>query len=131
MSPLYRFLVHHIFQEQAETFLERNRSYWGSFINQCRKACADPFNAGKALERVAMPELRGRIFRLWVGGRNRYRFIYIVDRPREAVLPVFISLEVRGRLNYDKIPWQEYANQIYNDYMQNITDAFKVWTLPM
>ena len=130
MRNPYKLLVHRTFKQQAEAFLERNPSYWGSFINQCRKACSDPFRVGKPLARVGLEALKGRIYRLWVGGRNKYRFIYIVDRAREAILPVFLSREVRGRINYDKIPWEEYANQIYDDYVQNNISAFAVWRLP-
>jgi len=125
----YRLLVHYTFQQQADAFLERNPSYWNSFVNQCRKACADPFRAGKPLQRVAIETLRGRIYRLWVGGPNKYRFIYIVDPTRQIILPVLLTSEVRGHIDYDKLPWGEWANKIYEDLVQNKTNAFRFWKL--
>ena len=129
MTSSYRFLVHRIFQQQAEAFLERNSAFWDSFLGQCRKACADPFKAGKPLQRVGIEALRGKICRLWVGGPNKYRFIYIVDPVRKMILPVLLTLEVKGRIDYDKLPWEEYAEKIYEDLVQNNMDAFKILRL--
>lgn len=127
MTKPYRFLVHRIFKEQVELFLDQNISYWNSFVDQCRKACSDPFKAGSPFGRVSHEALRGRIYRLWVGGPSRYRFFYLVDQATETILPIFLSIESRGRINYSKIPWKEYANEIYSDYVQNNASAFEVW----
>ncbi len=75
-------------------------------------------------------ELRGRIYRLWVAGPRGFRFIYLVDRATETILPVFLSLKARPYIDYGKLPWQEYAREIYDDYVQNNIDAFKIWLVP-
>ena len=129
MSKPYRFLVHRMFKEQVEIFLTQNISYWNSLVAQCRKACSDPFNAGTPFGHVSHEALRGRIYRLWVAGPNRYRFFYLVDRSTETVLPIFLSLEFRGRIDYSKIPWEKYANEIHSDYVHNNASAFEVWRL--
>jgi len=130
LAPWYKFLVHRTFQEQIDSFLEMNASVWGSFIDQCRKACADPFNTGKPLARVGHPALRGRIKRLWVGGPGRHRFIFIVEKSKQIILPVYLSLQLRKDIDYDKIPWEEYADKIYNDFVKGNTEAFHFMNLP-
>ena len=62
-------------------------------------------------------------------GCHKYRFFYLVDRSTETVLPIFLSLEHRGRIDYTKIPWEEYANEIHSDYVQKNASAFEVWRL--
>jgi hypothetical protein len=54
----------------------------------------------------------------------------VVDGQRKAVLGVFISSEVKANLDYDKVPWEEYADQIYEDYLSGNEGSFQVWTLP-
>lgn len=130
MSKSYRFLVHRIFKQQAEAFLDLHPSHWSSFTDQCRKACADPFKAGIPLQRVAFEELKGKIYRLWVAGPKGFRFIYLVDRATETILPVFLSLKNRPYIDYGKLPWQEYAREIYDDYAQNNIGAFRIWLVP-
>ncbi len=112
MAPPYKFLVHHNFQEQMDAFLENNMSIWGSFIDQCRKACSDPFKAGKPLKYVAYKVLRGKIRRLQVGGRKGHRFIFIVYRPKEIILPVYLSQEIKKgyRLRQDTVGGIRQAN---------------------
>lgn len=129
MANPYRFLVHRIFQQQADEFPEQNPSQWKSFQDQCRKACADPFRAGKPLQRVPIQALQGKIHRLWVGGPGKFRFIYIVDPHRKIILPVLLTLKLRGQINYDKLPWGEYADKIYEDLTQNNWSAFQIWQL--
>ena len=130
MTLPYRLLVHHIFQEQMDAFIEACASHWGSFIDQCRKACADPFRVGKPLERVGHQALIGRIRRLWVGGPGGHRFIFIVNKAKEIILPVYLSLESRKDIDYDSIPWEEYANAIYDDFVKGNMEAFHFMSLP-
>ena len=125
--------MHVTFQEQMDSFLktyiETKPSMWHSFQDQCRKACADPFNVGKPLERVGRQALIGRIRRLWVGGRSGHRFIYIVHGSQKLIVPIFLSKEIRRDIYYDSLPWAEYADRIYDDLINGNTQAFHFMAL--
>jgi hypothetical protein len=114
----------------AEAFIETNPSLWSSFVDQCRKACADPFRAGKPLARVGHKALRGRIRRLWVGGPGGHRFFFIADKAKQVILPVYLSLEVRKNIDYDQVPWEQYASEIYSDFVKGNIQAFHFMNLP-
>ena len=45
-------------------------------------------------------------------------------------MPVFLSLKTRPYIDYGKLPWQEYAREIYDDYAQNNIGAFRIWLVP-
>lgn len=131
MKSPYRFLVHETFLEQALEFAERNRhspNYVNSFRTQCKKACLDPTNAGELLRGVALPQLKGKIYKSWVGGRRRFRLVYIFHSSYKVVLPVLITLELRSRINWDRLPWQELAEKIYSDFTKGNSKNFQDWT---
>lgn len=130
MKSPYRFLVHETFLQQSLEFAERNRhspNYINAFHTQCKKACVDPTNAGELLHGIAVPELKGKIYKCWVGRRG-FRFVYIFHSGYKVVLPVLITLELRSRIDWDKLPWLEYSERIYSDFVSGNLDAFRDWT---
>lgn len=128
MKSPFRFLVHRTFLEQSLAFADSNSEYLDSFRTQCKKACLDPANAGELLRGVAIPQLKGKVYKCWVGGRRRFRLVYIFHSGYEVVLPILITLELRSRIDWDKLPWQEYSERIYSDFIQGNLAAFQDWT---
>ena len=127
MKSPFKFLVHHTFLEQSLAFADRNSAYLTAFRTQCKKACVDPVNAGELLRGVATPELKGKIYKCWVG-RRRFRLVYILHSGYKVVLPVLITLELRSRIDWDRLPWEEYSERIYSDFIKGNLDAFRDWT---
>lgn len=78
---------------------------------------------------IPIKKLQGRIYRLHVRGRRGFRFIYLVDRNQQVVLGVFVSLEVKAKFDYEKVPWEEYASEIYEDLVSGNTEKFTEFIL--
>lgn len=108
--------------------MDRNLAYWDALHTQCKKACLDPANAGRLLHGVAIPELTGKIYKCWVRGPRGFRFVYIFHSAHKVVLPVMVTLELRSRIDWDKLPWQQYSERIYSDFVKGNLDAFQDWT---
>lgn len=128
MKSPFKFLVHQTFLEQSLAFVDRNSAYCDAFRTQCKKACVDPVNAGELLRGIAIPELKGKVYKCWVGGPRKFRFVYILHSGHRVVLPVLITLELRSRIDWDKLPWQEYSERIYSDFINGNLAAFQDWT---
>ena len=99
-------------------------------ISQIKKAQNDPFKAGKTMHDVPIKKLQGRIYRLHVKGRRGFRFIYLVDRRRQIVMGIFVSTEVKSKFDYEQVPWEEYAAEIYEDLVNGKIENFNELVLP-
>lgn len=130
MSQRFRFLVHRCFQEQLDSFVETNLDAWPSLLTQIKKARNDPFRAGKAMHNIPVKKLQGRIYRLHVRGRRGFRFVYLVDHSRKIVMGIFVSSEVKAKFDYGKVPWEEYAAEIYEDLVSGNIEKFREFILP-
>ncbi len=128
MKSQYRFLVHKSFLKQAEAFIDLHFDELKSFQSKCRQACVDPANAGEILRGIGLPQLKGKIYKCWVGGRKKFRLVYLFHSGRKIVLPVLITLDLRSSIDWNDLPWQEYAETIYADLTNNNTAAFQDWT---
>lgn len=128
MESPYRFLAHTTFREQVEAFLDKHSDHWNALQSKCRQACVDPTNAGETLHGIVHPQLIGKIYKAWVGGRRKFRLVYLFHSGRKVVLPVLITLDLRSNINWNDLPWQEYAEAIYADLTSNNTKAFQDWT---
>lgn len=73
-------------------------------------------------------ELRDRAYRLWIRGPAGFRYIYLVDREKRVVLPVFVSLNPRRRFDYDQADWEGLAQAILQDLMLDHIEQFEEWT---
>jgi len=124
----FTFLVHDTFLKQCLEFSDRNPDYLDAFRTQCKKVCLHPVNAGELLRGVAMPELKGKIYKCWVGGRRKFRLVYVLHSGYKVVLPVLITIKLRSRIDWDKLPWQQYSERIYSDFIKGNLSAFQDWT---
>lgn len=75
---------------------------------------------------IPIKKLQGRIYRLHIRGRRGFRFIYLVDQSKQIVMGIFVSTEIKAKFDYEKVPWDEYAAEIYEDLvngnMENFTE---------
>ena len=63
--------------------------------------------------------------RYHVSSRRGFRLIcLIVNSSRKVVLGVFLSSNIRPSINYNKIPWAQYATEIYDDLINYRMDKF-------
>lgn len=130
MSSKYRFLVHDIFQSQLDDFIESHSKSLKSLVSQIQSAVSDPLHSGKPLSGVQNSKLRGCIRRYHVSGRRGFRLIcLIVNSSRKVVLGIFLSGNKRPSINYNKIPWEQYATEIYNDLINSRMDRFKEYRI--
>ena len=79
---------------------------------------------------IPIKKLQGRIYRLHVRGRRGFRFIYLVDHRQQIVMGIFVSSELKAKFDYEKVPWEEYAAEIYKDLIEGNTEKFTEPILP-
>lgn len=80
------------------------------------------------MAQIPVEELRGKLYRLYVGGRRGYRFVYFFSERHGIVLPAWISPVRRSQLDYDKADWLDYALDYSSDLAQGNIDKFEDWT---
>lgn len=128
MTQSCELLVHLIFKDQINSV---KSSYPSSKQSQIERQITtvlfkikDSPNSGKMMRDVKNEELRGVIRRTYVGGPEGHRFIYIYNGPKNIVLPVLISKEVKRDFDYEKVAWEQIAEEIYNDFIKKKYDKF-------
>ena len=129
LSSEYRFLAHEIFWQQYTEFLDKHEDSLQSLRAQIEGAVNDPLNFGKPLTNVQNSKLRGRIRRYHVHGRSGFRLICLIDSANKAVVGVFLSSKVRSAFDYDEVPWEDYAIQIYDDLVNKRWKKFKKFAI--
>jgi hypothetical protein len=75
------------------------------------------------------PNLHGKVFHVHVSGyhipsRKGYRLIYVVEHKSKIILPVFLSSVLKSQFDYEKVPWQEFAEKTYKDLCEGNLSAF-------
>ena len=126
MKSKYSLLIHDSFQEQVDAFLDKYEDNTG-LIKQFRKIIDTPLN--NPMKDVP-PKLVGKVFHAHVAcdnipARKGFRLIYIFEKKKGIVLPVYVSLVVKSRFSYEKSDWDKYAIDIYEDLIQGNNDKFQ------
>jgi len=128
LPPSCELLAHLIFRDQIKKVI---RSYPPAKKGQIARQITtvlnkikDSPNVGKMMRDLKNEDLKGVIRRTYVGGPERHRFIYIYNGPKNLVLPVFLSKEPKRDFDYDKVPWEEIAEEIYNDFINKKYNKF-------
>jgi len=128
LTNSFNLLIPKSFEEQCiQAIKQYPTSKKQKIIKQIDTALAkirsDPCS-GKMMREIANPRLRGAIRRIYVGGNEGHRLIYIYLPKKPYIIPVFLSLEIRANLNYNKVSWKEIANDIYEDFTNKRYDNF-------
>lgn len=128
MVHSYVLLLHDIFKNQCYDFvgsfpesqqLKINKQITTSLL----QIKSNP-SSYKPLIEVRDKRLQGIIRRIYVGGNQRYRLMYLYFPNKSIIIPIFISEELRKNFDYDQAPWEEYADRIYNDLIDGNDAAF-------
>jgi hypothetical protein len=131
LTPSFSLLFHKNFKQQCDRVIGQYPQANKDLINKqiitaLEKIISDPFFQ-KCLEDLINRRLQCIIRRIYVGGRGGHRLIYISPPNKPYILPVFISEETRANFDYSKIPWEEIANNIYEDFKNKNYGAFTNW----
>jgi len=119
--------VHEVFSAQYVDFLTAHQDYHSSLITQLRKSHQDPANAGSPLRRISSPQLAGRLYKLWVR-QEGFRYVYLFLPCKAIVLPIWISRDLRAKLDWDGEPWEEITGEIMADLNPFKKERFLDWT---
>lgn len=129
MPSKYKFLSHEIFLQQYNDFLDKHTKSIKSLMAQIVGAVNDPLNFGKPFVGVQNSKLRGRIRSYHVSGRSHFRLMCLIDSDHEVVMGIFLSSNVKPALDYSKVPWEEYAEKIYDDLINARWEKFTIFTI--
>jgi len=58
-----------------------------------------------------------------VGGNTGRRLFYITNSEERVVLPFFLS-DIKARLDYDKVGWEEMGRKVWEDYTAGRLERF-------
>jgi len=128
----FRFLAHKTFRKNFEDFLKKHPTFTKSLFTNLEKARSNPFS-GKPMHSLPK-KLRQKVFRLWIGDANDFRFIYYVARQTLSVVGIYLTLEPRSKFSYDKSDWLgrletivvDLENENYNEFeILNTEEAVK------
>jgi len=122
----YRLLIHSTFQDQIDVFMEQHESSWEYVVKQFSKIIDSPRQG--LMPNLPKP-LAGKVCHVHVSGkhipnRKGFRLIYVADNKRKIILPVYLSIVVKSRFDYDKVPWKENAAMIFKDLCDDNSSQF-------
>lgn len=130
MRPSYKVLIHEKVKQQLRDFVtSQQKSEQDSIVKQIKTALEklknDPLGPSNSLfQESRYPRLCGKIRKIHVGGRERFRLINLCISEKETVLPIYISEVRRSDFDYNKVPWQSIAEEIYKDLIDGNKDKF-------
>ena len=108
--PSYRLLAHEEFLQQRSEFKARNPAADGRALDTVLRTIAiNPESAGsRRLHDLSDHSLRGRLYRIWVRGRQGYRLVYLTARAQGSdeevlVLPLYVTMEKRKGIDWGEI----------------------------
>jgi hypothetical protein len=125
----FRFLAHDAFDDQCVEFLLTHPELSEQLATQLKKSVASP-DSGRCLHEIPLAALQGKLFRLWVGGPQDYRYIYLFDSKPGVVVPVYISQVPRKKFDWDVGRFLQDASQIADDLEKGNTARFKQRVFP-
>ena len=129
MNHSYNILTHEKVKKQIDDLLENEKSKSGQIAKQIitayEKLKNDPFGKDNVpFHENKRPKLVGKIRKIYVGGNQRYRLMNLCLREEKLVIPIYLSVVMRRDLDYEKIGWQDIAEEIYNDFLQRKIEKF-------
>jgi len=98
----YKIVWHKVFSYQYR-HLEKESLLRRQVDQQLKVIASNPETAGTPL-RYLPSDLTGKIKRLWVGGRKKYRMIIKVDSNAKTIKIGFIYPRLRKDLSYGDLP---------------------------
>ena len=71
-------------------------------------------------------KLKQKVFRLWIGGRKDFRFIYYVDKNNFYILGIFVTLQSRASFSYETSNWLDRVETIVTDFEDEQYGKFSI-----
>jgi mRNA-degrading endonuclease RelE of RelBE toxin-antitoxin system len=130
LGPSYRVLIHDKVKQQLSSFVTNHPkslqdSIQKKIITALKKLKSDPTGtANVPFHENKNKMLIGKIRKMHIGGRKNYRLLNLCISEKKTVLPIYISEVKRGDFDYDKVPWQSIAEEIYKDFLDGTTEKF-------
>jgi hypothetical protein len=130
LDPAYKILTHKIIEDQIRNFIaSHNKSEQESIKKQIittyRKLKSDPTGPSNVpFHENRNPAFIGKIRKIYIGGKERYRLLNICLPEKKIILPLYFSASMRRDFDYDKVNWLEIAEEIYKDFVKENLDKF-------
>jgi hypothetical protein len=115
--------LHVDFVEQCKRIVGDDADLTKQVHTALDKIAADPAS-GKAL-RHAPQRLKGKIYRLHVGGRQGRRLLYVYIHNDACAIPYYLSEVERSKFDYEDVEWGKIAEPFYDDYVNKRYDRFR------
>ena len=77
----FTVILHKRLQQEFADFRKRKPEHVRALDKTLEKLRADPYRVGGLLKGMTQPELQGRVYKLYVGGNDKYRLLYFVHPP--------------------------------------------------
>ena len=120
-----RLLVHETFQNRYIEFQQQHPEAGKSLISQLQQIRENPGNGQRIKGTEIIPNLRGMLYKAWVGGRRKFRLFYYHHSGRQVVMPVYLSSELRGSFDYKDVrPVVDAAALIVEDFEAKRMERF-------
>ena len=123
MKTNYRIIAHRYYLLSKKKLIKGNPELEVKIDKQINLIRQHPENL-KMRVKYLPPEIEGKIFKVRIGGRKKYRLFYLVDRKIKVVLLIIISTISRKNFDYRKdLPINEFisANE---DFLNNKNNEF-------
>jgi hypothetical protein len=125
--------VHCSLEEQLVPAL-RGEADQKSLRKALESIATDPRAAGRVLQGLKEPSRVAQVRSARVKGRTGYRLIYWVPDVADSigfqpVVPLFLSEETRGSLDWAKIDPNEIGREVEDDFVAKRYDRFRVFEL--
>ena len=97
----------------------------GSLTSKLQQIKGSPGNGPWLQGTEITSELKGRLYKVYIGGGGKFRLFYYFDPTVRVVLVFHFTTETRGNINYEDItPIVEDALAVVADFIENGSDNF-------
>ncbi len=72
----------------------------GSLVSQLKQIRSNPSDGERIQGTEIVPRLKGKLYKRYIGGKNKFRMFYYYHAPQSLVLPFYITDELRSKLDY-------------------------------
>ena len=96
----YNLARHPSFDKIIQEIGKNNEKAEKTIATAIEKLLTEPYKVGKPLK-GAPPDLQGKIWRIWVGGKKGFRIFYSIDKKKKTV--VLLDIQLRADIDYDSL----------------------------
>ena len=118
MRRRHQILIHHSLRPGLERLGRERSGFRQLFAEAMRALSLEPARSPfRRMGGIQDPHWRRSIRRVWIGGRQGYRMIYLLVEEHRRVLPVYLSPVTRAEgFDYSPKLWHEAYHAIFGHY---------------